>query len=186
MSSSSEQDDICIYSTVQIIFLPMATFQVVPKLWKQQYTFHLNFSGFNLPVIYALLPGKTKNMYLTLLRKVKDMIGDDVHCPWIFDFELSMINAHKEIFNHTSSLGCFFHLTKAVHRKVDSMGFRQKYMEDATFRHRVMSLSSLAFVEMVGQGFDSVRLMFPFEENGIPNHFEAPTLVQFGLVVREA
>ena len=67
------------------------TFQVVTKLWKQQYTLHLNVSGFNLPVIYALLPGKTKNMYLTLLRKVKDMIGDDVHCPWIFDFELSMI-----------------------------------------------------------------------------------------------
>ena len=38
-----------------------------------------------------------------------------------------------------------------------------------------MSLSSLAFlpVEMVGQGFDSVRLMFPFEEHGIPNYFEA-------------
>ena len=110
------------------------TFQVVPNLWKQQYTIHLNISEFNLPVVYALISGKTKNMYFTLLRKVKDMIGDDVHCPWIFDFEMSMMSAHKEIFSHSSSLGCFFNLTKAIHRKVDSMGFRQKYLEYASLR----------------------------------------------------
>lgn len=39
------------------------TFQIVPRLWAQQYTFHLAIDGFHVPVFYFLVPGKTKAMY---------------------------------------------------------------------------------------------------------------------------
>ena len=124
------------------------TFQVVPSLWKQQYTLHCVFRGYNVPVLYFLLPGKSKAIYAWMLRMLQDLAGSEFHCPWLTDFEASMIGAHREVLPGSSSRGCFFHLTQAIHRKVDSMGYRERYTTDLGFKRRVLALSSLAFLPL--------------------------------------
>ena len=67
-----------------------------------------------------------------------------------------MLNAHKESMPEATSAGCFFHLSKAVQRKVDSLGFRTRYMECTEFRRRVVALSTLAYLPLdcVVRAFD--------------------------------
>ena len=99
------------------VILGDGTFQVTPSLWKQQYTLHANVQGFCFPVIFLLLPGKTKTIYRQVLRILQDIVPDVAHKVWIFDYEASMLNAHKESMPEATSAGCFFHLSKAVQRK---------------------------------------------------------------------
>ena len=79
---------------------------------------------------------------------VSYMVPSVAHKTWLFDFEASMLSAHKESMEHASLGGCLFHFTKAIQRKVDGMGFRQKYSDDTAFRRRVMALSTLAYLPL--------------------------------------
>ena len=150
------------------------TFQIVPNLWKQQYTVHCSVRGYNVPVLFFLLPGKTRAMYEHMLGMMQDLVGSDLHVPWLVDFEAAMINAHHQVFTGTHTMGCFFHLTQSIHRKVDSMGYRERYSHDVEFRRRVTALSSLAFLPLnvVARAFDSLKMSFPLEERAIPDYFE--------------
>ena len=92
-----------------------------------------------------------------------------------------MISAHRELMPDGVSAGCFFHFSKAVHRKIDSMGWRQKYTEDAAFRRRVVALSTLAYlpVDLVSRAFDLLQREFlvPFQSISKPLT-SAPTVRQ--------
>ena len=48
------------------------TFKVVPPLFEQLYTIHGLQDNVAVPLIYALLPNKTEETYLTLLREIKN------------------------------------------------------------------------------------------------------------------
>ncbi|KAB0795583.1 hypothetical protein PPYR_12422 [Photinus pyralis] len=52
------------------------TFSVVPNLFHQLYTIHVEAYGGTVPVVYALLPNKTKATYRKLLQELSDL-------PWI-------------------------------------------------------------------------------------------------------
>lgn len=71
--------------------------------------------------------------------------------------------------------GVFFHFSKAIHRKVDSVGWRQKYAEDAAFRRRVVALSTLAYLplDFVTRAFDLLQREFPLTERSIVEYFES-------------
>ena len=75
---------------------------------------------------------------------------------------------------HASSGGCLFHFTKAIQRKVDGLGFRQKYSDDTSFRRRVMALSTLAYLPLpyVECAFDSLKMEFLVDELPIVEYFE--------------
>ena len=68
------------------------TFQVTPSLWKQQYSLHAYVRVFSTPVLYFLVPGKTKVLYKELLRINKELAPCVIEKPWLFDFE-SMVHA---------------------------------------------------------------------------------------------
>ena len=76
-------------------------------------------------------------MYTTLLCMVTDIVPDVGVKNWLFDFEASMIHVHQDVLLHSAALGCFF--IQAVHRKMDSLGWRQHHLDDSDFRHRVMA-----------------------------------------------
>jgi hypothetical protein len=47
------------------------TFEICPKLFKQLFTFQIVVNGFNLPLIYALLPNKQTETYKKLFQMVQ-------------------------------------------------------------------------------------------------------------------
>ena len=57
-----------------------------------------------------------------------------------------MTNALSEVLPCYAPMGCSFFFCKAIHRKVDSMGFREKEPQHLEFRPRVVALSTLAFL----------------------------------------
>ena len=147
------------------VVLGDGTFQVVPVLWKQQYSLQVVLNGFTIPALFFVVPGKTKALYNRLFRIVLDLVPGVVSKTWVFDFEASMVSAHRELMVDGVSAGCFFHLSNAVHRKIDSMGWRRKYAEDASFRRRVVALSKLAYLplDFVSRAFDLLQREFPVQ-----------------------
>ena len=53
------------------VLLGDGTFQVTPNLWTQQYSLHVVLQGFTIPVLFFVIPGKTKALYTRLLRIVR-------------------------------------------------------------------------------------------------------------------
>ena len=76
-------------------------------------------------------------MCTTLLCVVTDIVLNVGVKNWLFDFEATMIHAHQDVLLHSAASGCFF--IQAVHRKMDSLGWRQHHLDDSDFRHRVMA-----------------------------------------------
>ena len=126
--------------------------------------------GFCIPVLYFLVPGKTKVLYKELLRITTELAPCVTQKPWLFDFQASMMQANQEIKPGATMGGCFFHLSKAVLTKVELIGCRTRYMEDTEFRLRVLALSSLTYLPLalVDRTFDSLKLALPPEEHLIP------------------
>ena len=53
------------------------TFEVRPNLRAKVYTIHAVSSGYCIPCIYALLPGKSQGAHATMWGQVRDLVGDD-------------------------------------------------------------------------------------------------------------
>jgi len=68
---------------------------------------------------------------------------------------LSNIKSH---FPEAQIHGCFFHLCQSVWRKVQSMGFENRYKTDEQFREKIKMVTALAFVPVadVTEKFDSL------------------------------
>ena len=64
-----------------------------------------------VPFVYAFMPGKTKDHYTTVLKTIQSCNVGDVIDPDFFvtDFEMTMINAYKNVFPCTQVSDCLFH-----------------------------------------------------------------------------
>ncbi len=140
------------------------TFSVSPDVFYQVYTIHGVIEDTLIPLVYALLSNKSQATY-TKLFSCFDQVAEKLH----LDFELAVRNAAKEISPNTSIHFCFFHLSQAVWRKVQNLGYQKVYADDEHFRLSVKKLLCLAFLptEDVPAGLDLLR-----EENSYENFQE--------------
>ena len=108
-----------------------------------------------------------------MLNTIQDLSGQDL-LTWLVDSEASMINVLSEVLPSSAPMGCFLLFCKAIHRKVDSMGFREKEPQHLEFRPRVVALSTLAFPpqEYIDFPRDSLKLSFSKDEQITPENFE--------------
>lgn len=127
------------------------TFRVTPKPFKQVYTFHVITDNGPIFTAVALLPGKTKNMYVHLLREMKDQLCvkfDLQFRPHAFhcDFESAMVSAISSEFPHVSIKGCFFHFSAAIDKKLRNLQLSGLYLGNMIFRTLVRMLTATAFL----------------------------------------
>lgn len=106
-----------------------------------------------LPLVYALLPDKAQEHYVTVLEKVKDIaarfrIRATLPTKIMSDFEMAIINAVRLVFPAAIIRLCFFHLGQSCYRKVQRVGLQEQYndAEDRSIKNAVHSLLGLAFV----------------------------------------
>ena len=52
------------------------TFKVCPKLWAQLYTVRALVGGYCLPCVYALIPGKSQEVYTTMWEQIRVLAGE--------------------------------------------------------------------------------------------------------------
>ena len=114
------------------IWLADGTFKTVPTLFTQLYTIHCLAGGPNpfanghlLPCIYALLPNKKATTYTKMWKVINEACPNSQPNFLFVDFEQAVINSFKSIWPLTQVKACFFHLSQAVFRKIQSLGLQQ-------------------------------------------------------------
>ena len=124
------------------------TFKVVPPLFEQLYTIHGLQENVAVPLIYALLPNKTEETCLTLLREIKKLLPATAAQPKTImtDFEVAMINAIQIEFQQTVNRGCFFHFSQCIFRRIQENGLKREYEANPEIAITLKMLPALAFV----------------------------------------
>ena len=96
------------------------TFDSVPALYAQLFTLHAFFENKQLPLVYCLMSGKTRDAYASVFNILKDKAQQQhlSFAPSIFlsDFETGLIAAVRDEFPNATHRGCYFHFTQ-VNRK---------------------------------------------------------------------
>lgn len=100
------------------------TFSTAPQFFQQLYTLHIVQFNQVVPVLYALLPNKTRATYVKLLQEIKNLQPGLVPQLLMTDFEQAALQAFDSEFPGITKTGCFFHLTQNVYKKVQNEGLR--------------------------------------------------------------
>lgn len=111
------------------------TFKSVPGLFSQLYVIHaMPHQGLMTALVYCLLPSKSQAVYrrvFQLLRNSMTNLGlqfipDEVN----IDFEDAVRQAVNVEFPNVDIVGCYFHYTQCLYRKILELGLAAPYKEN--------------------------------------------------------
>lgn len=122
------------------------TFDTTPRIFQQIYTIHGVKNNKTTPLVFALLPNKTKSMYNKFLSVLKNNQENLNPNTIITDFEQAFISAAGEIFVQSNLHGCNFHLGQSMYRHLQSEGLVTLYGNDLEFSQCIRMLLALAYV----------------------------------------
>ena len=162
------------------------TFKTAPNIFTQIFTI-IGLRGRTghpdevvaVPLVYALLTGKTQAAYKEVLEVVRDAVArfNVTRCTptkIMSDFEIAIINACREVFPAVPISGCYFHLGQIIYRRVQSAGLQEKYRdkEDRSIKRYTHML--LAFVPEadVASAFATLRRECPQELRPVYDDFK--------------
>ncbi|CAG2208660.1 unnamed protein product [Mytilus edulis] len=115
------------------------TFSVAPHPFKQLYTIRVPFKDVTVTTVYAFLPNKNQDTYRELFQSLVDKCQAS-HLQLnvqtvVTDFEDGVLRAVSAVFGrHINNQGCFYHLTQATWRKIQSLGLVPHYKMSDDFR----------------------------------------------------
>jgi hypothetical protein len=125
------------------------TFKTAPPLFTQLLTIHAIIFNTVVPLVYALLPNKTKETYKRLLEQLNRLKPSLKPASVMTDFEPALFGAFAEIYEGIRSRGCFFHFGQCLWRKIQqNPDLQKKYTDDKDpdFSLKLRQLMALAFV----------------------------------------
>ena len=157
------------------------TFKAAPNLFHQLFTVHCNIAdgeGENciVPVVYALMPGKSQEIYQKLFKKIVDLIGTETIKTEmvICDYEKAVMNAVVQEIPNVKPTGCFFHFKQCLERKLQILGFKKRLDDDPGFRLKINLIGGLAYLspEEIPSAYRKVKLLMPPETNEFLKYVE--------------
>jgi hypothetical protein len=126
------------------------TFYTCPDQFYQLYTWHTFVDGHMYPVMFALLPGKSVEVYRRLFEalvrecaQIDLILQPDV---LFMDHEIAPRNAARHVFPRTDVKACFFHFAQCIWRKVQSCGLTEAYRTDENVHRLVRRAAVLPLV----------------------------------------
>ena len=135
-----------------------ATFKTVPKVGYQLLTIMVKRGAIAFPACFALMSTKQEGLYQEVLNSVKGLAPHFSPNTIMTDFEGALRNSLNQAFNTSSILGCWFHFTQAVRRKMQSLGLAN-VIEDEEGAHylikKVMCLPLLP-AESIPDGLNQI------------------------------
>lgn len=105
-------------------WLTDGTFSTAPALFQQLYTVHIVQFNTVIPVVYALLPNKTRATYEKMLQELKNLVPGLQPQQLMADFELAAMQAFDIEFPGIIKTGCYFHLCQNVWKRVQAEGLK--------------------------------------------------------------
>ncbi|XP_060084690.1 uncharacterized protein LOC132563951 [Ylistrum balloti] len=126
------------------------TFYTCPTLFHQIYTIHAEVDGTMTPLVYALLPGKSQEIYIRFLSLLKTAMND-CDLPMtpttaFADYEVAFHNAMRHVFPGIVMKGCFFHYTQCIWRKAQMTGLQSAYRENGDIRKLIRRAAILPLI----------------------------------------
>ncbi|XP_068208558.1 uncharacterized protein [Palaemon carinicauda] len=150
------------------------TFKIAPQLFYQLYVIHIQYKGNVLPMVYMLLQRKSEELYRRALLQIQCLDNEIAPVSISCDYEKAFHNAFLSVFNNAEVLGCFFHLSQAVWRKIQDLGLNDLYCGSEEVRKYTKMLVALAFVppnEIVNV-FELLQDVVPDELHDLVLYFE--------------
>ncbi|CAM4816314.1 unnamed protein product [Rotaria magnacalcarata] len=121
------------------------TFKVCPDDYYPLFTLHAMMTDAIIPLVYALLIGKSAEDYNLFFENVLEQNNFEPESI-MTDFETGTIKSVKDMLPNILHKGCLFHFSQAAWRQVQRKGLITKYSEDEFFRLYVKQSIALAFV----------------------------------------
>lgn len=101
--------------------------------------------GISIPLIYALACDKTENTYVTIFKKIKELIPEIAPIQMMTDFEKAGLNAVTKEFPAAIIKGCFYHFCQSIWRHIQQIGLQERYVNDLGFAAHIRMIPALAF-----------------------------------------
>ena len=120
------------------------------------------FGGIYLPCLIGLLPDKQSDTYVRFFAMVW-AYNDNNNLPnnfanqyFMTDFEVAIRDGFRLFWPDINLLGCYFHFSQLIWKRVKQNGFQTTYETDEDFHAFVRRLASLPFVKSgdLDKGFD--------------------------------
>ena len=126
------------------------TFETCPNIFYQIYTIHAEIHGEIHPLLFALLPGKSEEIYVKMLYAVSENMeahGIETDVTEVsIDFELAARNAFLQALGDVAVHFCFFHFCQTTWRKIQQLGLVTLYNNDTDFSLFCRKVNALAFL----------------------------------------
>lgn len=125
------------------------------KLCKAPFTQLLTVNAFvrredhakQVPLVFALMSGKKKKDYRAVIREIiKNIPGQPSVKKVTVDFERAIWSAFQKVLPEVRIMGCAFHWSQALWRKVQELGLQQGYRNDRGTHDLVRKLLALPFL----------------------------------------
>lgn len=155
------------------------TFKCVPNFFNSLYTLHVMRDGIMVTCVYCLLTNRTSSTYINMLRMIQDICSEyDLALnpeSFTIDFELAMVRAINTVLPQTQVVGCLFHFSQCLRRKVQELGLARQYSEsngDNGVQKTVRRVAALAFMKLenLEEAYTPIVLDMP-EENHLLDEF---------------
>ena len=150
-----------------------------PGIFNQIYVIRAPLGESAVTCVYALLPGKSQEVYETMFSAIQDKCeelgfgADPLHI--VTDFEQAVIRVVRATFGeHVSHRGCFYHLTQSTWRKVQELGMVELYKSNDDVKLICGMIDGLAFLPVgnVSDGMDYLRNNTPDECERLLDYFD--------------
>jgi len=115
----STEQNLKILASDQCHWFIDGTFKSSPQLFTQLLTVHAIKYDTVLPLVYALIPNKTRDSYIRIAQELLNLeknYGQQVRI--MVDFEKALFGALTDVFDGVQIRGCFFHFGHCIWRKI--------------------------------------------------------------------
>lgn len=116
-------------------------------MFSQLYTISVIIQRTAVPVVYALLPGKSKLVYDRLFAALKEKLSNDWSPQRVMsDFEYAALLSVQESFPNAELTACLFHFGQSIYRRIQRLVLLNQAYND--FKWKLKSFQALSFVPL--------------------------------------
>ena len=136
-----------------------ATFSICPPFFYQLLVIHMEIQDHVLPAVYMLMTKKTKSLYIAAIGKLHEEIPGFSPSELMSDFEQALVQGFKGVFPQIRAIGCRFHHSQAIVRKVQKIGLAGPFNQDRAIARLVRSLMAMALLkeDLIRPTFEELR-----------------------------
>ena len=123
-----------------------ATFATCPRIFAQLLTLMVEYKGVMVPAAFSLMTNKSQNLYYSVLEEFKVGLGSNGSLQpshGICDYEAAIDNAMTFHFPDMRMMGCAFHYSQSIYRKIVKVKLKPLYFRSECFREWARMLMGL-------------------------------------------